>query len=79
MSLLFSIRKDLKKKANKKNAEAVKRYFQETIKTYGVSVPVARSIAGKHFPEIRQMDFRDILNLSDSLLKNSYMEEGIIA
>ena len=79
MKLISSIRKDLKKKANKRNAEGMKKYFQGTIKTYGVSVPVARNIAKKHYPEIKILEFKHILRLCESLLKEGYMEEGIVA
>jgi 3-methyladenine DNA glycosylase AlkD len=79
MNILSAIRKDLKNRANKKNAEGMKRYFQETIKTYGVSVPDARNVARKYYPEIRQMDLEDIIKISESLLKDGYMEEGIVA
>jgi 3-methyladenine DNA glycosylase AlkD len=79
MNLLLSIRKTLKARANKKFANDQEKYFIGTIKAYGTGVPYARKVAKKFLPQARQMEFKAILGLSESLLKDSWFEEGIVA
>jgi len=78
-SLASDIRKDLKKHANTEYKKGAENYFKEGITTYGVRVPQAREIAGKHLSRMKNMSLSDRIRLSEELLKTGVFEEGIVA
>lgn len=78
-TILADIRQELRNNSDEKALESGQRFFKETIKSYGVKVPIVQKISKAYFKRINTLPKAEIWNLCDQLLKSGYMEEAIVA
>ncbi len=77
--LLNRIREELKHSTDEKTIASSQHFFKESIKPYGVKVPLVNKIADKYFDEAYSGG-RDILfSLCEELWRSGYLEETFIA
>ena len=77
--LISDIREELQSLGREDNRQSGKRFFKETIKTYGVQKPTLDKIAKKKFQEIESPAKVQIFELCEQLWESETMEEGLIA
>ena len=75
MAILKEIQKEIKNLEDPKKAKTWKIFFKEGYKGRGISVPECKEIAKKHS---KNLDYKEALKISDSLIKTNCFEEGII-
>ncbi|MFW5888406.1 MAG: DNA alkylation repair protein [Patescibacteria group bacterium] len=79
MDINQRIRQELRANIEEKHKESSRKIFKEKISCYGVKTPVVRRMAKKHFKQISYLSKKEILVLSEHLLKSGYNEEATIA
>lgn len=77
--LLEQIREELKNNSDEKTLASSQRFFKETIKSYGVKVPVVNKISKDNYKLIDPRIKTKIFELCESLWQSGYWEESIIA
>lgn len=77
--IIKNIQKELKNNIDPKHREGERRFFKESIKNYGVRIPVVRTIARKYFKEVKNQPKQKIFELAEDLFKSVYKEEAVIA
>ncbi len=73
------VRKDLKKKVDKKYRHGLINFFTEEIRPYGVRTGEARKIAAKYFKEIKSGNKEKIWKVCEELWQSGWYEEGLVA
>ncbi|HOU36239.1 MAG TPA: DNA alkylation repair protein, partial [Candidatus Omnitrophota bacterium] len=76
--IIADIRAELKKKADAKIREGVKRYFKEPVKCYGMKTAAVTAIAKDKFKTVKARGKAQVFGLCDTLWQSGYMEEGYI-
>ena len=77
--VLKAIREELAQNANEKTRDSAHRFFKEEVKFYGVKTDVVRTIAKKHFRDIKGKEKQEIFSLCQRLLESGFGEEAAIA
>ena len=77
--ILEKVNKELRENATKDYCESNQRFFKENISCYGVKTPIVRKIAKKYFAEVKELEKKEIFNLSEKLLQTDYNEDATIA
>ncbi|MDP4227717.1 MAG: DNA alkylation repair protein, partial [Bacteroidota bacterium] len=77
--LLEQIREELKNNSDEKTLASSQRFFKETIKSYGVKVPVVNKISKEFYKLIDPRTKTKIFELCECLWQSGYWEESIIA
>lgn len=78
-NILKIIREELKNNSDEKTLASSQRFFKETIKSYGVKVPVVNKISKEFYKLIDPGTKTIIFELCESLWQSGYWEESIIA
>ncbi|MET0466675.1 MAG: DNA alkylation repair protein [Chitinophagaceae bacterium] len=76
---LRSIIQQLKKLTTKEGQVNASRFHKEEIKTYGIKVPIVRSLARDAFREIKPVGREKIFGMCDKLFASGFIEEAQIA
>jgi 3-methyladenine DNA glycosylase AlkD len=77
--IVRDVRRRLKAQADPKRAEGERRYFKETIRSYGVTVPQSQALAKEVFREhADELSEGDWLALAEALLATGWFEEGTV-
>ncbi len=74
-----NIRQELQMLGNAETAAASRRFFKETIETYGVKNAEVHRLAKAHFKDMSDKSKANILALCEHLWQSGYMEEALIA
>lgn len=77
--ILQTLKAELKKLSNTEGQAVARRFHKEEIKTYGIKVPVVRSLAKETFREIKPLGKEAIFKMCDSLFATAYVEDAHIA
>jgi 3-methyladenine DNA glycosylase AlkD len=77
--ILNDLKKELKKNIDEKYREGSFRFFKEEVKILGVRTPIVRRISKDYFKQIKNLDKKEILALSEALLKLGYLEYNTVA
>ncbi|MBU1118255.1 DNA alkylation repair protein [Patescibacteria group bacterium] len=77
--IIAQLKKELKKNVDLKYKKSAENYFKEGITLYGVRTPIVKAIAKQFFPQIKEMEKNEVLNLSEELMKSGYMEDAVVA
>lgn len=77
--IVQEIRKELKKHADPKYHDVVKRFVKEELILFGVRTPIVRKISAKYFSRIRKKSKEEIFNSCEDLLESGYGEERTVA
>jgi 3-methyladenine DNA glycosylase AlkD len=78
-NIIASLKKELKKLATADGQAAAARFHKEEIKTYGIKVPVVRSLAKETYRNIKSIGKEKIFKLCDELFASGYVEDAHIA
>jgi 3-methyladenine DNA glycosylase AlkD len=73
------IREDLQKHWDPKTKESTKRFFKETVLSYGVKTSLVKDIAKRHFKDIQSKPKAEVFSACSSLWASGYLEETFIA
>lgn len=76
---LKNIRTKLQELSSIEGQVATQRFHKEKIKTYGIKMPVIKSLAKEWFKEIKPKGKTSIFSLGEELLKSGIIEEAMIA
>ncbi|MCX6684098.1 MAG: DNA alkylation repair protein [Methanoregula sp.] len=76
--VIANLRKDLVNSADPATRKTFQRFFKETVKYYGVKVPMVTKIARKYWKEIKARDKEEIFLLCEELYKSGYCEEAFV-
>jgi 3-methyladenine DNA glycosylase AlkD len=77
--ILEELRQELIKHADEKTLSTSQGFFRETIKSYGVKVPIVHKLSKEWFEFIRHESKSDIFNHCEQLWKSGYIEESFVA
>jgi 3-methyladenine DNA glycosylase AlkD len=77
--IIAQIREELKANADPQTKEDAKRYFKETITTYGVKTSAVEKISCKNWQQIKNLPKKDFFALCEELFHSGLMEEAFIA
>lgn len=80
-AIIDQLRKDLNDQSDEKVKEASRKFFKEEINSYGIKIPVAKTIGKPHFKALMEKDGskKAVFEACEILWKSGYMEESIIA
>lgn len=78
-SLLKYIRTSLKKLSDPTTRKSTKRFFKETVTTYGVKTTLVEKLAKDALKEIKDWSKQDVFTICEELWKSGYLEESYIA
>jgi 3-methyladenine DNA glycosylase AlkD len=78
-TIVPDILKELKANINATYLERSKNFFKENVRNMGISVPVLRSIAKKHYACIKGFNKKDAFSICEELLDTDFFEGHIIA
>jgi 3-methyladenine DNA glycosylase AlkD len=76
--VIANLRKDLVNSADPATRKTFQRFFKETVKYYGVKVPMVTKISRKYWREIKARDKEEIFLLCEELYKSGYCEEAFV-
>lgn len=77
-NIISKIQEELKENIDLEYKKSACNFFKEKINPMGVRLPKARKISAKYFPEVKNLDKKDIFVLCEKLL-SWYDEEKTIA
>lgn len=69
------IREELKALSDEDVKKSAQRFFKEKIKVYGLKTAEVRKIAKKYFPQIKDLEKKELFNLCEEFFKSGYLEE----
>ena len=78
-NIIIKIREELESNIDEKTLNTSQHFFKETIKFYGVKVPVVRKLSEAFFPLIASRPKQEIFELCENLWQSDYIEESFIA
>ena len=79
MSVLTTVRDQLKTQSTPQSQHSYPRFFKEAIKFYGVPTPSVQKIAKTLRQEIKNFDKKTIFWLCEELFASDYCEEAFVA
>lgn len=68
----------MKSNSDEKIKASSRRFFKEKIKVYGIKTATVGQIAKKYWPEVKNLDKKEIFALCEELNVSGYMEESFI-
>ena len=77
--IILSIKKDLKANIDKSYKIGNENFFKEKITCYGVRTPIVRKIAKKYSKEIKNLNKKELFEITETLFQSKYNEETTIA
>jgi 3-methyladenine DNA glycosylase AlkD len=72
------IRKDLKASADPTTQASFQRFFKESVRRYGVNVPVVGKIVKRYWAEIKFREKNEIFSLCEELYRSNFCKEAFI-
>lgn len=78
-TILQRVREDLQKHWDPKTKESTKRFFKETVVSYGVKTSLVKEIAKQHFKDVQSKPKEELFSVCSSLWASDYLEESCIA
>lgn len=78
-SIVDSVRGDLQRRATRKARESGRTFFKEPVTLYGVRAAGVRTVAQKHFKDLRDRSKKEIFRLCEELWRSDYIEESGVA
>ncbi len=79
MEPLTQIRAELKARANEEIREKTKRFFKETVNSYGLRNPEVTKLTKVHNQTIKAMAKEEVFRLCEELWRSGMMEESLVA
>ena len=73
------IRQDLQLNADEEKRERTQRFFKNSVKLYGLTVPAVNRMAKAYLREMKNRSKQDIFALCEKLWRSGYMEEALLA
>jgi 3-methyladenine DNA glycosylase AlkD len=77
--IIQKIRAELINNIDEKYLISIDRFFKEKHKDYGVRTPIVRKIAKRFYKDVKNYSKKELLEISEELLKSGYNEESTIA
>ena len=73
------IRQELQLNADEEKRESTERFFKNSVKLYGLTVPAVNRMAKAYLREMKSLSKQDVFALCEELWRSGYMEEALIA
>ncbi len=78
-TILQRVREDLQKHCDLKTKESTKRFFKESVDSYGVKTSLVKDIAKQYYREMSSKTKAEVFSACSSLWASGYLEETFIA
>lgn len=77
--IIDEIRNKFSESGTEENLISIRKFFKESIQSYGIRNGEVEKIAKQYFSEIKLMPKSEVFQLCEELWKSNYIEEGFVA
>ncbi|MDD4645422.1 MAG: DNA alkylation repair protein [Bacteroidales bacterium] len=77
--IIDQLRNELRAAADEQSIQALKNFFKEDVKFYGIKNPTTEKIGKEIFKSIKNPSKKEVFELCEQLWQSGYMEESMIA